>query len=58
MRLMPGQVHYTGSMYEGIPLEVCSDQDVMFTDPTYPVVLLEPPGDSNNTSHGLRIMGS
>ena len=42
----------------GMPLEVCSDLGVMFTNPTYPVVVLEPPSDSNNTSQGLRIMGS
>ena len=51
--LMTRQVHYTGSMYEGMPREVCSDQDVMITYPTYPVVVLEPPGDSKQYQSGF-----
>ena len=47
------QVHYTGSRYEGMSPEVCSDQDVMYTDNTYPVVVLEPPGDSKQHQSGF-----
>ena len=51
--LMTRQVHYTGSRYEGMSPEVCSDQDVMFTDNTYPVVVLEPPGDIKQHQSGF-----
>ena len=47
------QVHNTGSMYEGMPEEVCSDLDVMYTYPTYPVVVLELPGDSKQHQSGF-----
>ena len=47
------QVHYTGSMYEGMPQEVCSDMDVMLSSSTYPVVVLEPPGDSKQYQSGF-----
>ena len=47
------QIHYTGSVYEGMPWEVCGDQDVMYTYPTYPVVVLEPPGDSKQHQSGF-----
>ena len=47
------QVHFTGSVFEGMPEEVCSDWDVMYTRPTYPVVVLEPPGDSKQHQSGF-----
>ena len=47
------QVHWTGSRFEGMPWEVCSDQDLMYTYPTYPVVVLEPPGDSKQHQSGF-----
>ena len=51
--LMPGLIQGTGSVYEGMPEEVCSDVDVMYTDPTYPVVVLEPPGDIKQYQSGF-----
>ena len=51
--LMTWQIQFTGSMYEGMRGEVCSDQDVMYTDHTYPVVVLEPPGDSKEYKSGF-----
>ena len=51
--LVTQQAHYTGSMFEGMPQEVCSDQDLMYTRPTYPVVVLEPPGDSKQHQSGF-----
>ena len=45
------QVHYTGSMYEGMPREVCSDVDVMITENTWPVVVCEPPSDTPTHGH-------
>ena len=43
----------TGSLYEGMPSEVCSDQEVMVVDNTYPVVVSEPPGDSKQYQSGF-----
>ena len=49
--LMPGQLHWTGSMFEGMPREVCSDLDAMFTHNTWPVVVCEPPSDTPTHGH-------
>ena len=45
------QVHLTGSVYEGMPEEVCSDVDVMITEKTWPVVVGEPPSDTPTNGH-------
>ena len=47
------QQQYTGSRFEGMQTEVCSDQDLMYTHPDYPVVLLEPPGVSVQSQSGF-----
>ena len=49
--LMTRQVHVTGSMFEGMPWEVCSDLDAMFTHNTWPVVVCEPPSDTLTHGH-------
>ena len=53
--LVAQQVHYTGSRYEGMPQDVCNDLDAMFTDVIFPVVLLEPPGDSKKHQSGFAV---
>ena len=49
--LMTGQVHITGSRFEGMSDEVCCDVDVMFTEKTWPVVVREPPSDTPTHGH-------
>ena len=52
------QVHWTGSTYEGMPREVCSDLDVMYIHKTYPVVVLEPPGERQQHQSGFVVAHS
>ena len=44
--LWPRQILYTGSMFEGMPRDACSDMDVMITKNGWPVVVCETPSDT------------